>query len=99
MTSHLSLPRTPDPHKSTAAAAAAAEAVIELSHEHDENVSRNVSGFGASCATTGEDLLFRGVLLSDLDVGDRLGARRDGGEGFQARVRVSVECQHPSQSK
>lgn len=29
--------------------------------------------------------LFSGVKLKDLRVGDRLGARRDGGEGFQVR--------------
>lgn len=31
--------------------------------------------------------LFSGVKLKDLRVGDRLGASRDGGEGFQVRWR------------
>lgn len=34
--------------------------------------------------------LFSGVKLKDLRVGDRLGASRDGGEGFQVRWVVGL---------
>lgn len=36
--------------------------------------------------------LFRGVRLRDLEFGDRLGARRDGGDGFQVGTVEGVFC-------
>lgn len=35
---------------------------------------------------------FDGVALSDFSIGDRLGATRDGGQGFQVRFRFNAGC-------
>lgn len=53
--------------------------VIDLCEETAEEALTT-----ASASTPGTDKsLFASVSLQDLDIGDRLGARRDGGEGFQ----------------
>lgn len=58
--------------------------VIDLSTSHPEQAS--------ATATTTE---FCGVALSDFSIGDRLGATRDGGKGFQVKRLVPWICLIP----
>lgn len=62
--------------------------VIDLSEESPPaagaSTAYRTATTASTCSSDHEDAaLFRGVRLRDLHVGDRLGARRDGGEGFQ----------------
>lgn len=60
-----------------------------LSQESDDVVAFNQGGSKtaaeASSTSTTTDDSFRGLHLKDFDVGERLGAKRDGGGGYQVR--------------
>lgn len=79
---------------SSSSCRAPAVEVIDLSSDHMEDTptTTTTTDTTAFCNGNEDTELFRGVRLRDLVVGDRLGARRDGGDGFQVRFNISAGC-------